>query len=67
LDPLRKFKIEEKDGGVWVVDTSEKELKENRRTLNIKCQVKSEEKKEKVVIVGVVYGGRGGVKRAWKR
>lgn len=58
LDPLRKFRVEEKDGEVWVVGTSEAELKENRRNLSIKCSVKKDSGAEKVVIVG---GGSGAV------
>lgn len=57
LDPLRKFKVEEKDGAVWVTGTSEKDLQEGRRGLSIKCSA-SKKDAEKVVIVG---GGSGAV------
>ncbi|KAF2223469.1 hypothetical protein BDZ85DRAFT_197589 [Elsinoe ampelina] len=52
LDPLHKFKVTQKDGGVFV-SAEEKQVKDQRRKLSIKCSPK---KQEKIVVVG---GGAG--------
>lgn len=48
LDPLAKFKIVQKDGGVYIVG-EEKTIKAGRRQLNIKCSAKGQ---DKVLIIG---------------
>jgi hypothetical protein len=48
LDPLAKYEILEKNGGVYIKG-DESVLKANRRRLSIKCSAKGD---EKVVIVG---------------
>lgn len=60
LDPLRKYTVEEKDGGVWVTGTSAEELKKDRRTLSFKCKIAAK-KEEKVVIVGGGSGAEGAI------
>lgn len=57
LDPLAKFQVVQKDGGIYIKG-DEKALKNARRTLNIKCQPKGQ---EKVVIVGNGSGGLGAI------
>ncbi|KAF2758760.1 rubredoxin-NAD(+) reductase [Pseudovirgaria hyperparasitica] len=54
LDPLAKYEIIEKDGGVYI-KAEEATIKAARRTLNIKCSAKGT---EKIVVVG---GGSGTV------
>ncbi|KAF2716937.1 hypothetical protein K431DRAFT_289009 [Polychaeton citri CBS 116435] len=54
LDPLAKFKVIEKDGGVFI-EGEEKTIKAKRRGLSIKCQAKTQ---DSVLIVG---GGSGAV------
>lgn len=49
LDPLAKFQVIEKDGGVYIKG-EESVIKANRRKLNIKCA--STKGTEKVVIIG---------------
>ncbi|KAL7780240.1 hypothetical protein CFE70_010262 [Pyrenophora teres f. teres 0-1] len=56
LDPIAKYEVVEKDGAVYVKTTQEA-LKANRRFLNIKCSSVSE---DKVLVIGVVPGLRGG-------
>lgn len=54
LDPLAKFEIIQKNGGVYV--KGEKEgITSSRRSLNLKCQAQGQEKV--VVIGGYVYTG----------
>jgi NADPH-dependent 2,4-dienoyl-CoA reductase/sulfur reductase-like enzyme/nitrite reductase/ring-hydroxylating ferredoxin subunit len=57
LDPLHRFDILEKDGGVYI-KAQEKQIKDGRRFLNIKPQSKSQ---EKVVIVGRGSGALGAI------
>jgi len=54
LDPIAKFEVIQKDGGVYIKG-EESTIKANRRNLSIKCSPKSQ---EHVVIVG---GGSGAV------
>ncbi|KAF4548070.1 Pyridine nucleotide-disulfide oxidoreductase-like protein 15 [Elsinoe fawcettii] len=54
LDPLHRFKVTQKDGGVYV-SAEEKQVKDQRRKLSIKCSPK---KKGGVVVVG---GGAGAI------
>lgn len=54
LDPLGKFDVIQKDGGIYIKG-QEQLIKKGRRGLSIKCK---KESKEKVVIVG---GGSGAV------
>ncbi|KAL1296607.1 hypothetical protein AAFC00_000099 [Neodothiora populina] len=56
LDPLAKFKVYEKDGGVYIKG-EEKVIKANRRKLNIKCA--SVKAADKVVIIGSGSGALG--------
>ena len=54
LDPLAKFEIIQKNGGVYI--KGEKEgITSSRRSLNFKCQAQGQEKV--VVIGGYVYAG----------
>ncbi|KAK3071147.1 Apoptosis-inducing factor 1 [Teratosphaeriaceae sp. CCFEE 6253] len=55
LDPLHKFDVVTKDGGVYVKG-QEAHIKNGRRTLSLKCKAKGE---EKVVIVGRGAGALG--------
>jgi hypothetical protein len=48
LDPLAKFEIVERDGAVYIKG-DEATIKANKRTLNLKCAAKSQ---DKVLIVG---------------
>ena len=48
LDPLAKFKVVQKDGGVYITG-EEKTIKAGRRGLSIKCSSKGQ---DKVVIIG---------------
>lgn len=48
LDPLAKFDIVEKNGGVYIKG-DESTIKASRRSANVKCSAQG---KEKVVIVG---------------
>ena len=48
LDPLAKFEVVEKDGGVYIKG-EESTIKANRRQVNTKCSVQGQ---EKVVVVG---------------
>jgi NADPH-dependent 2,4-dienoyl-CoA reductase/sulfur reductase-like enzyme/nitrite reductase/ring-hydroxylating ferredoxin subunit len=57
LDPLAKFEVVERDGAVYIKG-EESTIKAARRTLNIKCQPKGQ---EKVVIVGNGSGGLGAI------
>jgi len=52
LDPISKYEVFERDGSVYI-KTDEDTLKANRRTLNIKCSSKSD---DKVLVIG---GGSG--------
>lgn len=54
LDPISKYEVFEKDGGVYI-RTDEDTLKANRRRLNIKCSSVSD---DKVLVIG---GGSGTV------
>ena len=54
LDPLAKFEVIQKDGGVYI-KADESVVKASRRTLNFKCTPKGQ---EHVVVVG---GGSGAV------
>jgi NADPH-dependent 2,4-dienoyl-CoA reductase/sulfur reductase-like enzyme/nitrite reductase/ring-hydroxylating ferredoxin subunit len=58
LDPIAKFQVVQKDGGVYIKG-DEKALKSARRTLDIKC--KAAKAQEKVVIVGNGSGGLGAI------
>lgn len=55
LDPLNKFDVITKDGEVYIKG-QEKQIKDGRRFLNIKCQSSGD---EKVVIVGRGSGALG--------
>jgi len=55
LDPLNKFDVVSKDGGVYIKG-QEKQIKDGRRFLNIKCKSSGS---EKVVIVGRGSGALG--------
>ncbi|KAK5134703.1 hypothetical protein LTR08_006218 [Meristemomyces frigidus] len=55
LDPLNKFDVITKDGGVFIKG-QEKQIKDGRRFLNIKCKASGD---EKVVIVGRGSGATG--------
>jgi len=57
LDPLHHFDVVQKDGGVFVKG-QEADIKQGRRTLNIKCKVKDQ---EKVVVVGRGSGALGAI------
>ncbi|KAK3723231.1 Apoptosis-inducing factor 1 [Vermiconidia calcicola] len=57
LDPLAKFEVIEKDGGVYIKG-EESTIKSSKRTLNIKCSPKGQ---EKVVVVGNGSGALGAV------
>lgn len=57
LDPLAKFKVVQKDGGVYITG-DESALKAGRRKLNIKCSAKSQ---DNVVIVGGGSGALGAI------
>jgi hypothetical protein len=48
LDPISKYEVFERDGSVYI-KTDEDTLKANRRTLNIKCSSKSD---DKVLVIG---------------
>lgn len=48
LDPIAKFDIVEKDGGVFIKG-EEATIKSNRGSANLKCSASGE---EKVVIIG---------------
>jgi hypothetical protein len=48
LDGLSKYEIVEKDGAVYI-KSDEATIKANRRVLNIKCSVKSD---DKVLVIG---------------
>jgi hypothetical protein len=48
LDPLAKFKVVEKGGGVYI-EGEEKTIKAQRRTLDIKCSAKGS---DRVLIIG---------------
>ncbi|PNS14166.1 Dihydrolipoyl dehydrogenase, mitochondrial [Sphaceloma murrayae] len=54
LDPLHRFKVTQKDGAVYI-SGEEKQIKDQRRKLSIKCSPK---KQEKLVVVG---GGAGAI------
>ncbi|PSK34300.1 Dihydrolipoyl dehydrogenase, mitochondrial [Elsinoe australis] len=54
LDPLHRFKVTEKDGAVYV-SGEEKQIKDQRRQLSIKCSPK---KQDGIVVVG---GGAGAI------
>ena len=63
LDPLAKFEVVEKDGGVYITG-DESTIKAARKTLNIKCQAKGE---DRIVVIGngsaalgAIEGLRGG-------
>lgn len=55
LDPIAKFEIVQKDGGVYV-KADESTIKAARKTLSIKCSPKGQ---EKVVVVGSGSGAVG--------
>jgi len=57
LDPLAKFKVVQKDGGVYI-EGEESVIKAGRRKLNIKCSAKSQ---DSVLIVGGGSGGLGAI------
>ena len=57
LDPIAKFKVIQKDGGVFI-EGEEATIKANRRQLNIKCQAKSQ---DSVVVVGSGSGSIGAI------
>lgn len=57
LDPLNKFDVVSKDGGVYIKG-QEQQIKQGRRTLSIKCQSKGQ---DKVVIVGRGSGAVGAI------
>ena len=57
LDPLAKFEVVQKDGGVYIKG-DESTIKASRRTLSIKCQAKGQ---ENVVIVGAGSGAVGAI------
>jgi NADPH-dependent 2,4-dienoyl-CoA reductase/sulfur reductase-like enzyme len=57
LDPLAKFKVVQKDGGVYI-EGEESVIKAGRRKLNIKCSAKSQ---DSVVVVGGGSGGLGAI------
>lgn len=48
LDPLHKFKVTQKNDGVYI-SAEEQQIKDQRRKLSIKCSPK---KQEKIVVVG---------------
>jgi len=48
LDPLHNFKVIQKDGGVYI-QGQEKDIKNGRRNLNIKCKPSTQ---DKVLIIG---------------
>jgi NADPH-dependent 2,4-dienoyl-CoA reductase/sulfur reductase-like enzyme len=58
LDPLAKFKVVQKDGGVYITG-EEATIKAGRRKLNIKCSAKSQD--NGVVVVGGGSGGLGAI------
>ncbi|CAF9930757.1 MAG: hypothetical protein ALECFALPRED_004719 [Alectoria fallacina] len=57
LDPLAKFDIVEKDGGVYIKG-EESTIKASRRAVNTKCKAQGQ---EKVVVVGGGSGALGAV------
>ena len=57
LDPLAKFKVVQKDGGVYITG-EESVIKAGRRQLSLKCSAKSQ---DHTVIVGGGSGGLGAV------
>ena len=57
LDPLAKFEVVEKDGGVYIKG-EESTIKASRKTLNIKCQTKGQ---DRVVIIGNGSGAIGAI------
>ena len=57
LDPLAKFEVVQKDGGVYIKG-EESTIKASRRNLSIKCQPKSQ---DRVVIVGNGSGAIGAI------
>jgi len=58
LDPLAKFKVVQKDGGVYITG-EEATIKAGRRKLNIKCSAKTQD--SGVVVVGGGSGGLGAI------
>lgn len=57
LDPLAKFEVVEKDGGVYIKG-DEKTIKAARKVLNIKCQPKGD---DRIVIIGNGSGAIGAI------
>ncbi|GAB7354971.1 hypothetical protein MBLNU459_g5585t1 [Dothideomycetes sp. NU459] len=57
LDPLAKFEVYEKNGGVYIKG-EEKVIKANRRGLSIKCSAKGN---DKLVIIGSGAGALGAI------
>ena len=57
LDPLAKFKVIEKDGAVYI-QGEEKNIKNQRRFLSIKCAAKGQ---ERVLIIGSGSGAVGAI------
>jgi NADPH-dependent 2,4-dienoyl-CoA reductase/sulfur reductase-like enzyme/nitrite reductase/ring-hydroxylating ferredoxin subunit len=57
LDPLAKFEVVEKDGGVYIKG-NESTIKAARKTLNIKCQAKGE---DRIVVIGNGSGALGAI------
>lgn len=57
LDPVPKFEVVQKDGGVYIKG-DEDTIKGSRRTLNIKCKPKGQ---EHIVIVGGGSGALGAI------
>ena len=57
LDPLAKFEVVEKDGGVYIKG-DESTIKSGRHTLNIKCKPKGE---DRIVVIGNGSGALGAI------
>ena len=59
LDPLAKFEVVQKDGGVYIKG-EESTIKASRRVLSIKCQPKTQ---DRVVVVGSGSGAIGAIEQ----